>query len=70
MKLITVLEAQNVMDLVIPRTKLEDAGIACYLRNEISSQVLNYIPYVTVELQVSETDVEKAMEILEKIENA
>ena len=68
MKLITILESHNASDLAITRTILEDAGIVCYLKNELSTQVLNHLPYMTVELQVSDSDVERAQDILQKIE--
>ena len=70
MNLVTVMESHNASDLAVIKTILGDHGIECYLKNEFSAQELIHIPYITVELQVADVDVERALEVLQKIENA
>ncbi|NQT76986.1 MAG: DUF2007 domain-containing protein [Bacteroidetes bacterium] len=68
MKLITIKESHQATDLIILKSRLEAAGIACYLKNELTTQVLNYIPSMLVELQVSDTDLVKVQEIMQEVE--
>jgi hypothetical protein len=67
MKFITVKESHYQTDLVVLKTRLESEGILCRFKNELTSQVLNYIPSFLVELQVPEKDVPRVKEIM--IEN-
>ena len=64
MKLITVKQSRYAADLAILKSRLESEGIACWLKNELTSQVINYVPSIYAELQVSEADVEKVKAIL------
>lgn len=64
MKFVTVKESQFVNDLVVLKSRLESEGIVCRFKNELTTQVLNYIPSFLVELQVLDTDVPRVKEIL------
>jgi len=68
MGLVTIKQAQYITELIVLKSKLESEGIQCSLRNDITNNVLNYIPSVFVELQVSETDVPRVIEIMKQIE--
>lgn len=70
MGLVTVKSAHLESDLLVLRSKLESAGVKCYLRNEFTTQVMNYMPTFEVELQVSEHQMDKALEIINKLEGA
>lgn len=63
------MQSPHVADLLVTKSLLEDSGIQCYLKNELSTQVLNYLPSMVVELQIAEEDMEKAMQILDDQEN-
>lgn len=64
MKLITVKQSRYAADLAILKSRLESEGIACWLKNELTSQVINYVPSIYAELQVDEADVERVKAIL------
>ncbi len=64
MKLITVKQSRYAADLAILKSRLEAEGIACWLKNELTSQVINYVPSIYAELQVDEADVERVKLIL------
>jgi len=67
MKLITIKESNKLSDLSVLKSRLESEGIKCYLKGELSSQVLNYIPSNIIELQVAESDVNNVKKILDEI---
>jgi len=64
MSYITIKESHYQTDLVVLKSRLESEGIECRFKNELTSQVLNYIPSFLVELQVPEEDVSRVKEIL------
>ncbi len=64
MKFITIKESHYVADLLVLKSRLESEGIDCRFKNELTTQVLNYIPSFLVELQVPEEDVPRVMEIM------
>lgn len=64
MNLITVKQSRYAADLAILKSRLESEGIACWLKNELTSQVINYVPSIYAELQVDEADVERVKAIL------
>jgi putative signal transducing protein len=66
MKLITIKESHYVSDLAVLKSKLESEGIVCNLKDEYSSQVLSHLANMMVKLQVSESDLPKVREILDK----
>lgn len=61
-KLVTINSYRNVIDAHIDKTKLESEGIECFLENEDMNWL--YAGVVEVNLLVSETDFDKAREIL------
>jgi len=68
MRLVTIKESHQASDLIILKSRLEAAGIECYLKNELTTQVLNYLPSMLVELQVSDADLVKVQEIMQEVE--
>ena len=64
MDLITVKSSHYQTDLLVLKSKLESEGISCYLKNELTSQILNHIPAFVVELQVKDSDVEQVKTIM------
>ncbi|MCF1423027.1 MULTISPECIES: putative signal transducing protein [Mangrovimonas] len=64
----TVKKAHNESELLVLKSRLESEGIPCFLRNQFTTQVMNYMPTFLVELQVPETDYAMAMEIMDEIE--
>lgn len=66
MSLITIKRAHIVTELFVLRSKLESEGINCYLKNELTTQIMNYLPF-EVELQISDSDLERATEIINKM---
>ena len=69
MSLITIKRANIVTELFVLRSKLESEGINCYLKNELTTQIMNYLPF-EVELQISDSDLERATEIINKMSDA
>jgi predicted nucleic-acid-binding Zn-ribbon protein len=67
MSFITIKESNNSADLVVLKSKLESEGVRCRIDGELSNQVLNYIPLISVRLQVFEEDMELVRTIM--IEN-
>jgi len=66
MKLITIKQARYAADLAVLRSRLESEGIACWLKNELSSQLINYVPSIYAELQVADTDLERVKLIMKE----
>jgi hypothetical protein len=66
MKLITIKQSHYATVLLVLKSKLESEGIKCYLKNELTTQVMNYLATMYVELQVSKEDFEKAQKIKEE----
>lgn len=64
MNLITVKSAHNQADLVVLKSRLESEEINCFLKNELTAQVINYVPAFLVELQVCHRDLPRVEEIL------
>jgi hypothetical protein len=67
MSLITIKESHIASYLTVLKSKLEAEGIRCYLKNEFTSQVMNYMPTFLVELQVSNSDLVKVKEIMHEM---
>lgn len=70
MTLITIKESHSEMDLLVLKSKLESEGIQCFLKNEFTTQIMNYMASFMVELQVSSEDLERALEIMKNTEQA
>jgi len=70
MGLVTIKKSHIESELSVLKSQLESHGIKCYLRNEFTTQIMNYLPSFEVELQVSDLDLEKAIEILKTIDGS
>ena len=64
MRLISIKRSHIESELMVLKSKLESEGITCYLKNEYTTQIMNYLPSFEVELQISDSDLEKALAIL------
>ena len=69
MKLITIKKAHLESEISVLKSKLEAEGIRCFLKNEYITQVINFMPSFVMELQVSEFDLDEALEILKEFES-
>ena len=68
MSLITIKKSHIESDLLVLKSKLESEGIKCFLKNEFTTQIMNYLPSFEVELQISDSDLERVKEILSEME--
>ena len=64
MKFITIKASHEVTDLVVTKSRLESEGIQCRLKNEMSTQVMNFVPDFVVELQVPDFEMERVKKIM------
>lgn len=64
MNLVTVKSSHYQTDLIVLKSKLESEGVFCFLKNELTTQVLNHIPAFIVELQVKNSDMEQVKNIM------
>ena len=69
MSLITIKSSRHETDLLILKSRLESEGIECYLKNELTTQLMNYIPTFEIELQVQKLDLERVKKVMNEIEN-
>jgi hypothetical protein len=67
MKLITIRKSNIEPELSILRSKLESEGIACFMKNELTTQIMNFLPSFEIELQIRDSDLDKAKEITSKM---
>ena len=67
MSLVTIKKSHIETDLLVLKSKLESEGIKCFMKNEFTTQIMNYLPSFEVELQVAESDLDKIKEILNKM---
>jgi len=67
MSLVTIKKSHVEAELLVLKSKLESEGIKCFMRNEFTTQIMNYLPSFEVELQVSESDLEKVDAILKEM---
>lgn len=49
---------------MVLKSRLESEGIKCFVRDELSSQVLSHISTITAKLQIESSDFENAKQIL------
>lgn len=70
MEFITIKSSHFESNLLVLKSRLEFDGIQCFLKNQFTTQVMNYMPAFEVELQVSSLDLEKAKEIMSELEDA
>ena len=69
MSLITIKTSRHETDLLILKSRLESEGIECYFKNELTTQLMNYIPTFEIELQVQKLDLERVKKVMNEIEN-
>ena len=69
MSLVTIKKSHLESELLVLKSKLESEGIKCFLKNELTTQIMNYVPSFEVELQISSADIERVQEIMSTIEN-
>lgn len=67
MGFITIKKSHLEGDLLVLKSALQSEGIKCYLKNEFTTQIINFMPTFVVELQVSISDFEKANLIINEI---
>jgi len=70
MSLITIKKARHETELLVLKSKLESEGIPCFLRNEYNTQILSHMVNFMVELQVSDKDMERVIEIMDAMEQS
>ncbi|NOX84761.1 MAG: DUF2007 domain-containing protein [Chlorobi bacterium] len=68
MEFVTIKESTYVSDLAVLTSLLEANGVRCFLKDEFSSQVLNFMPMMSVKLQVAREDLPKVEKILREAE--
>lgn len=68
MSFVTIKKSHIGSDLAVLRSKLESEGIQCFMKNEYTTQIMNYLPSFEVELQVSQSDLESALIIMTEME--
>ncbi len=68
MKLITIKESHTSADLLVLKSRLESEGIECFMKNELTTQIMSHMATFTVELQVMDSDAERAIEILKEFD--
>lgn len=69
MSFVTIKKSHIASDLAVLRSKLESEGIQCFMKNEFTTQIMNYLPSFEVELQVSQSDLENALIIMNEIKD-
>ena len=69
MSLITIKKSHLESELLVLKSKLESEGVTCFLKNELTTQIMNYVPSFEVELQVSAFDIEKVNEIMSTLKD-
>lgn len=68
MSFVTIKSSHQEIDLLFLKGKLESEGIACFLKNEFSTQIMSHMATFQVELQVPEEELERAMSIINELE--
>ena len=68
MSFVTIKESHVETDLLVLKSRLEAEGIKCYLKNEFTAQIMSHMATFTAELQVSSTDLKRALEIIKETE--
>lgn len=69
MRFVTLIKSHFEAELLVIKAKLESEGITCFLHNQYTTQVLNYMPSFNVELRVEAADYQKAKAIISGLEN-
>ncbi|MBJ6367991.1 putative signal transducing protein [Snuella sedimenti] len=68
MSLVTIKSSRMESELLALKGRLEAEGITCYLKNEFTTQLMNYLPTFEVELQVYESDLDRVKEVMSALE--
>lgn len=68
MSLVTIRKSPHESELLVLKSKLESEGILCFLRNEFTTQILTHMSSFEVELQVSDKDMERVIEIMDAMQ--
>jgi hypothetical protein len=69
MDLVTIKESHIEADLMVLKSRLESEGIKCYLKNEFTTQIMSHMATFVVELQVASSDLKRAQEIVNALED-
>ena len=69
MSFVTIKESHIESDLLVLKSRLESEGIKCFMKNEFTAQIMSHMATFLVELQVSTSDLERAQEIIQEIED-
>jgi DNA-directed RNA polymerase subunit RPC12/RpoP len=71
-KFITILTGTFVYEIAVVRSRLESEGIICFVPNELTAQVVPHYSNAVggVKLQVRESDLTRALEILREAEHS
>lgn len=65
-KLITIARFESSFDAELARLAMDNAGIPCHLAGGDLLTTLPYLSMVTIEMQVFESDAERAKELLQQ----
>ncbi len=66
MGFITIKESNIESDLLVLKSILESEGIKCFLKNQYTTGIMSHMATFVVELQVHESDLEKAQYIMRR----
>ena len=67
MQFITIKESHYASDLLVLKSRLESEGIKCHLKDELTTQVLQHLPSLSVKLQVLRADLDKVQKIMKEM---
>ncbi len=67
MGFVTIKESRMESDLLVLKSLLESEGIKCFLKNQYTTGIMTHMATFVVELQVHESDLEKARELMNEI---
>jgi len=69
MQFVTIRKSHFEAELLVLKLKLQSEGIRCFLHNEYTTQVMNYMPAFNVELKVEKSYLERALKIIADFDN-
>lgn len=64
MGFVTIKESHIESDLLVLKSVLESEGIKCFLKNQYTTGIMSHMATFVVELQVHESDLEIAQNII------
>ena len=68
MNWVTIKKSNREPELLVLKSRLESLEIPCFLKNQYTTQVMNYFPSFEVELQVPEEFLTAALSLLKEFE--